>query len=201
MTYLSISNLKSLDILVKDLCRNSEYSGDFCVNKELIACEKGESSCSSSVEDRNEFLGRSKRVSAKPLLSNEWETYIHHVGQKFDSGGEEFRLKLCKYALEVGFNFLYAGNDKKRVIAVCSNKKLEGCSCRVYASRCEATGCFVIRTLNNVHTCAGWIRESKSKMMRSHVVCSLFVDKIRAKPELKPVEIIRDFKDYYGIDI
>ncbi|XP_020426581.1 uncharacterized protein LOC109950849 [Prunus persica] len=200
-TFLLISNEKTVDILVKDLCGSSEYSGDFCVNKELIACEKGESSCSSTVEDRNEFLGRSKRASAKPLLSNEWETYIHHVGQKFDGGAEEFRLKLCKYALEVGFNFLYAGNDKKRVVAVCSNKKLEGCSWRVYSSRCEATGSFVIRTLNNVHTCAGRIRKSKSKMMRSRVVSSLIVDRIRAKPELKPVEIIYEFKDYYGIDI
>ncbi|XP_020419547.1 uncharacterized protein LOC109949184 [Prunus persica] len=200
-TFLLISNEKTVDILVKDLCGSSEYSGDFCVNKELIACEKGESSCSSTVEDRNEFLGRSKRASAKPLLSNEWETYIHHVGQKFDGGAEEFRLKLCKYALEVGFNFEYAGNDKKRVVAVCSNKKLEGCSWRVYASRCEATGSFVIRTLNNVHTCAGRIQESKSKMMRSRVVSSLIVDRIRAKPELKPVEIIHEFKDYYGIDI
>ncbi|BBG93605.1 hypothetical protein Prudu_001671 [Prunus dulcis] len=113
---------------------------------------------------------RSKRASAKHLLSNEWETYIHHVGQKFDGGAEEFRLKLCKYALEVGFNFLYADNDKKR-------------------------------TLNNVHICAGRIRESKSKMMRSPVVSSLIVDRIRAKPELKPVEIIHEFKDYYGIDI
>ncbi|CAL8167140.1 unnamed protein product [Prunus armeniaca] len=165
-TFLFVSNEKSVDILVKDLCGSSEYSGDFCVNKELIACEKGESSCSSTVEDRNEFLGRSKRASAKPLLSNEWETYIHHVGQKFDGGAEEFRLKLCKYALEVGFNFLYAGNDKKRVVAICSNKKLEGCSWRVYASHCEATSCF--------NSC---------------------------KTELKPVEIIHEFKDYYGIDI
>ncbi|CAL2237863.1 unnamed protein product [Prunus armeniaca] len=37
--------------------------------------------------------------------------------------------------------------------------------------------------------------------MRSRVVSSLIVDRIRAKPELKPVEIIHEFKDYYGIDI
>ncbi|CAL2280418.1 unnamed protein product [Prunus armeniaca] len=136
------------------------------------------SSESSMVDILKTLCLRSKRASAKPLLSNEWKTYIHHVGQKFDGGAEEFRLKLCKYALEVGFNFLYADNDKKRVVAICSNKKLEGCSWRVYASRCEATGCFVIRTLNNVHTCAGWTRESKSKMMRSRVVSSLIVDRI-----------------------
>ncbi|KAI5334632.1 hypothetical protein L3X38_024765 [Prunus dulcis] len=38
-------------------------------------------------------------------------------------------------------------------------------------------------------------------MMRSRVMSSLIVDRIRAKPELKPVEIIHEFKDYYGIDI
>ncbi|KAI5328405.1 hypothetical protein L3X38_027802 [Prunus dulcis] len=35
-------------------------------------------------------------------------------------------------------------------------------------------------------------------MMRSRVVSSLIVDRIRAKPELKPVEIIHEFKDYYA---
>ncbi|XP_020410469.1 uncharacterized protein LOC109946585 [Prunus persica] len=38
-------------------------------------------------------------------------------------------------------------------------------------------------------------------MMRSRVVSSLIVDRIRAKPGLKPVEIIHEFKDYYGIEI
>ncbi|XP_020417943.1 uncharacterized protein LOC109948666 [Prunus persica] len=38
-------------------------------------------------------------------------------------------------------------------------------------------------------------------MMRSRVVSSLFVDRIRAKPKLKLVEIIHEFKNYYGIDI
>ncbi|KAI5312328.1 hypothetical protein L3X38_041501 [Prunus dulcis] len=75
---------------------------------------------SSMVDVSKTFCLRLKRASAKPLLSNEWEMYIHHVGQKFDGGVEEFWLKLCK---------------------------------------------------------------------------------IRAKPKLKPVEIINEFKDYYSIDI
>ncbi|KAI5334631.1 hypothetical protein L3X38_024764 [Prunus dulcis] len=33
-TFLLISNEKTVDILVTDLCGSSEYSGDFCVNKE-----------------------------------------------------------------------------------------------------------------------------------------------------------------------
>ncbi|KAI5344810.1 hypothetical protein L3X38_012687 [Prunus dulcis] len=38
-------------------------------------------------------------------------------------------------------------------------------------------------------------------MMRSRVASSLFVDRIRAKLWSKPVEIIHEFKYYYGIDI
>lgn len=30
---------------------------------------------------------------------------------------------------------------------------------------------------------------------------SLFVDRIRAKPKLKPIEMIKEFKGYYGLDI
>ncbi|BBN67423.1 hypothetical protein Prudu_74S000400, partial [Prunus dulcis] len=107
-----------------------------------------------------------ERASAKPLLSNEWETYIHHVGQKFDGGAEEFRLKLCKYALEVGFNFLYAGNDKKRWLLFVRIRNWR-----------VAAGVFML------------------------LVVKLLAVLIRAKPELKPVEIIHEFKDYYGIDI
>ncbi|BFG29986.1 hypothetical protein CerSpe_162600 [Prunus speciosa] len=76
------------------------------------------------------------------------------------------------------------------MIAVCSNKKLEGCSWRVYESRCEATSCFVIRTLNNVHTCAGQIQESKSKMMSSiagfqYSIPLLFIDATFLKSKYK----------------
>ncbi|CAL9026129.1 unnamed protein product [Prunus brigantina] len=56
---------------------NDEYSGDFCVNKELIACEKGESSCSSTVEDRNEFLGgRREQVLSLCCRMSGRRTYI-----------------------------------------------------------------------------------------------------------------------------
>ena len=39
----------------------------------------------------------------------------------------EFREKLAKFAIEVGFLFTYVRNDKERVIADCSNKKSQGC--------------------------------------------------------------------------
>lgn len=37
--------MQRLDIFVKDLCVSSEDNGQFCGNKEVIPCEKGESSC------------------------------------------------------------------------------------------------------------------------------------------------------------
>lgn len=37
--------------------------------------------------------------------------------------------------------------------------------------------------------------------MKSLVVSSFFVDRIHAKPKLKPIEIINEFKDNYSINI
>lgn len=68
-------------------------------------------------------MGRSKIAISKALLSNEWLHYIHHVGQKFEDRVEDFRIKLCKYALKAGFSFVYLNNDKSRVIAMCSKKE------------------------------------------------------------------------------
>lgn len=65
------------------------------------------------------------------------------------------------YAAILGFDFELRCNDKIQVTAECSRRLLEGCHWRVHASLCSATEAFVIRTLNNVHTCSGRVRKSK----------------------------------------
>ena len=115
---LTIAKVKSVDILVKDISLCGEV---LSMGNDLVQWNDGGSlSCatSSSCKDRNNFLGRSKTASSKALLSNEWLHYIHHVGQKFEDGVEDFRIQLCKYALEAGFSFVHLNNDKSRVIAV-----------------------------------------------------------------------------------
>ena len=41
------------------------------------------------------------------LLASGWRNNIRSVGQKFEGGVVEFRIVLCKYAIEVGFEFTF----------------------------------------------------------------------------------------------
>ncbi|CAL2264962.1 unnamed protein product [Prunus armeniaca] len=161
------------------------------------------SSCmvENSAIDENEHLDNSRLHESIAYLSEGWKEYINHEGQKFVGGVIEFRNKLRKYAVGMGFRFVYQSNDKSRVIADCFKKKSDGCKWRVYASLCQANGFFYIRTLNNVHTCMGVGREKKSKMITSKMISSIVVDKIREKPSIKPIDIVKDFKQNYGLEI
>ncbi|BBH02543.1 EF-TU receptor [Prunus dulcis] len=52
-----------------------------------------------------------------------------------------------------------------------------------------------------VHTCKGAICEEKSKMMSSRIISSVLVDRIQEEPFIKPIDIVKDFKQNYGLDI
>ncbi|CAL8169562.1 unnamed protein product [Prunus armeniaca] len=149
----------------------------------------------------DDFIGKYAAPSGHTYLSQAWKSYINHVGQKFIGGVIEFREKLCKYAIEKGFKVRYLKNEKERVTAQCSKKVSDGCRWRVHASLCPANGFFYIRSLNNEHTCKGRIRERTSSMMSSKIVSSVLVDQIQSTPLIKPIEIVKDFKKNYGLDI
>lgn len=134
-------------------------------------------------------------------LCQGWKEYINHVGQKFEGGAAEFRNKLCKYAFEIGFRVHYVRNDRTRVIAECLKKISDGCNWHIHASKCRLNGFFYIKTLNNVHTCARVIPEETSKLTTSMIISSVLVDQIRDKPSIKPTDIVKDFKQKYGLDV
>ena len=50
----------------------------------------------------------------------------------------------------------------------------------------------------HTHTCSRLIRERKGGMMSSKVVSSVLMEQASSKPMLKPIEIVKDFKKYYG---
>ncbi|MQM01764.1 hypothetical protein Taro_034521 [Colocasia esculenta] len=58
--------------------------------------------------------------------------------------------ELTNYAIYRGFDWFYIKNDHSRVTARC---KGEGCPWRVHASMLGDGLDFVIKTMNNVHTC------------------------------------------------
>ncbi|KAB2611348.1 hypothetical protein D8674_019380 [Pyrus ussuriensis x Pyrus communis] len=90
--------------------------------------------------DGNEFLGKFKTPNAKMYLSHPWKSYISHVGQDYEGGADEFRLKLYASMLL---------RWHKRITASCIKKDIEGCPWRVQASICSANGHFVNQTLND----------------------------------------------------
>ena len=85
----------------------------------------GEGSCAVDLYG-DEYLAEAYRTEvSNPSLSSEWGSFIQCEGQKFMGGATEFREKLTKYAVEVGFNFVYIRNDPNRVHAVCYNADQE----------------------------------------------------------------------------
>ncbi|KAM5578553.1 hypothetical protein ABKV19_008724 [Rosa sericea] len=126
-------------------------------------------SCS-AVIDEDDYLGEAFRTEVhKTYLSDEWSSYIHHVGEKFH-GAVELREKLRKYAIAVGFEFVFLRNDLDRIHAVCSNVGTEGCDWHLRALSSSANGCLYITELNNIHTCKGVVRTQKHKLLGSKVV-------------------------------
>lgn len=152
-------------------------------------------------DDENEYFGKYAPPKGKTYLSHEWKTYIKSVGQKFEGGVAEFKDKLCKYAIEKGFRLKYIKNDRDRVTAECFMKHAEGCKWRVHAILNRANEFFYIKSLNNEHTCRRRIRNGKSVLMGSKIVSTIVAEQIRSKPLVKPIEIVKDFKLNYGLDI
>ncbi|BBG96886.1 EF-TU receptor [Prunus dulcis] len=139
--------------------------------------------------NENEYLGKYAAKEGRLYLSHEWKTYIREVGQKYAGGVTEFRIKLCKYAFEKGFRFIYVKNDLKRVTAECLNKQSENCPWRVHATVNPVNGFFYIKYLMNEHTCKGRIHTRQRRFMGSKIVSSVVAEQIRTKPQLKPVDI------------
>ncbi|XP_040375370.1 uncharacterized protein LOC112202235 [Rosa chinensis] len=188
-----------------DLCKSIRsrfpdlIQGNFMLSESVVSntvCED-----SSTMLEENDYLGCYRAEAPKSYMTKGWESYIHSEGQKFEGGVVEFRDKLRKYAIEIGFSYEFVRNDKVRVIAQCSKKHSQGCNWLVKAYLCRVNGFFMIKRLVNVHTCHGVIRLQKSKMMGSKVVKSIVLDKIRANPNKKPIDIADEIKSDYGLDV
>ncbi|XP_024968723.1 uncharacterized protein LOC112508172 isoform X2 [Cynara cardunculus var. scolymus] len=85
-----------------------------------------------------------------------WKSAITGAGQEFDSVNQ-FRAALKKYAIANRFGYRFKKNDTSRAIGGCA---AEGCTWRFYAVWVPTTQSFMIKTLNNVHTCDKESRKS-----------------------------------------
>ncbi|BFG27154.1 hypothetical protein CerSpe_134280 [Prunus speciosa] len=186
---------------IEDTCIDSSVAGS------IVESNAASSSClsidfdSTSSEFGNDYLGKYGSCGGRKYLSTDWEGYITHEGQKFEGGVSEFRDKLAKYAIENGFKMKYLKNEPRRVTAVCAKKESDGCEWHVHAVNSNVNGFFYIKNLNNVHSCTGLIREKSNKAMGSRLVSSIVKDKVRSNPLVRPIELLTDLKENYGLDI
>ncbi|XP_021833443.1 uncharacterized protein LOC110773249 [Prunus avium] len=185
----------------EDTCKDSSVAGS------IVDSSAGSSSClsidfdSTSSEFGNDYLGKYGSCGGRKYLSTDWEGYISHEGQKFEGGVSEFRDKLAKYVIENGFKMKYLKSEPRRVTAVCAKKESDGCEWHVHAVNSNVNGFFYIKNLNNIHSCTGLIRKKRNKAMGSRLVSSIVKDKVRSNPLVRPIELITDLKENYGLDI
>ena len=108
---------------------------------------------------------------------------------------------MCKFSIEVGFQFKYLKNDKQRVTAVCAFRDENGCQWRIHASNELVNGFFYIRKFEKQHKCGYVVRKSKHPRVNSKLVGELMEEKIRREPLFKPGKVVGDIKQRYGLDI
>ncbi|KAL7265753.1 hypothetical protein ACSBR1_003519 [Camellia fascicularis] len=163
--------------------------------------ESWDATGSNTTDDEMDLLPVFCQHEERILLSCGWVNGITHVGQRFIGGAKDFRTALCKYAIEIGFEFVYVKNEKCRVTALCSMRESKACLWRVHASLESANNFFYIRTLHDEHTCGAAVRTSKNSRMSSNLVASLIVNEVRGNPQTRPIDVVRQFTDQYGLTI
>ncbi|KAG5556431.1 hypothetical protein RHGRI_006879 [Rhododendron griersonianum] len=133
-------------------------------------------------------------------LSADWAYLISHVGQEFRGGVKDFRLCLCKYAIEVGFRFKYLKNDQSRVTDECAFKA-DGCKWFVHTILDKSNHIFCFKELEKEHRCGATICNSKNSRMSSKLIAEKVLHEVRSKMSYKPIEAVRFFRQRYGTTI
>ncbi|KAK9292967.1 hypothetical protein L1049_020949 [Liquidambar formosana] len=153
------------------------------------------------IDNEANMLSNYCRHEKKVLLSASWVDGIRQVGQGFEGGVDEFRMALLKYPIEVRFEYDFVKNTDKKVIALCKMRDSNSCMWHVHAALLKINNFFYIKALNNVHSCGSAVRTTNNSRVSSQLVATLIREKIRDKPLHRPVDVIYDMKEHYGIDI
>lgn len=137
--------------------------------------------------------------NARPLSANTlWDDVITGVGQEFDNV-KDFRGQLCKYAISKGFVYKFIKNESTRVTVKCSNE--ENCTWRIHASESSHKQKFVIKKMNNLHTCGGGNGKHGQRRATRQWLTSIIKDKLHDSPQCKPKEIVRELYEDYGVSL
>ncbi|KAJ1429263.1 Zinc finger, PMZ-type, partial [Sesbania bispinosa] len=106
----------------------------------------------------------------------------------------EFRAALKDYIIQECFDIGYIKNEKTRVTTIC---EAEGCPWRIHASTTPDGATFMIKSVNNVHTC---VRNSMKNYATSTWIASKLYSSLRADPYMSYNLMKNELKEKYGIE-
>ncbi|KAG5535403.1 hypothetical protein RHGRI_023235 [Rhododendron griersonianum] len=189
-----------IDVFVKDLTGsntslNVGECGDRCSSSLNVG---GSSELISEIDNGSEMTMSLYDQEKKQLKSDGWRIAIKGVDQVFVGGAVAFRESLSKYSLFHGFQYIYAKNDAETVKACCRTLH---CTWFVKAKVEKPSGLFRIKELMNEHSCGAASLSTSSSRSSSGLIGRIFSEAIRLSPSKRPVDVRKELKKDYGIDV
>ena len=115
------------------------------------------------------------------------------VGMKFDSP-DSFRTTVKDSTIANGFTANYVRGGTKSVEFKCKSV----CPWRIYASWNQAKETFVVKALNDHHTCN---RVTDSCHVTYKWIANHFLERIRMTPDWKAVDMMREIYEVHGVNV
>ncbi|XP_073152433.1 uncharacterized protein [Henckelia pumila] len=152
-------------------------------------------------DDKDDRQSRSDNELEEAPVQNSLDSWFHcirGVGQTFKDAAK-FRIYMKKYSVAIRHSFLYAKNDRDKIIVVCTE---HSCKWRVYASRHKADNLFGIKKCNLQHTCGEDNLSGRGHPRADSAwVADLMKNKLRGEPSYRPCAMVKDVHIDFGVDL
>ncbi|WOL01873.1 hypothetical protein Cni_G10592 [Canna indica] len=195
-TPITVSNDKDLRRMVQFHAKSDTTDIYILQNVENRIIRSVVADSGTSIDANNNSLVIVEEAKQKRLCIN-WDTMITGVGQVFSSS-KAFRDALHKYAIANSFMYRFIKNDRSRVTAECT---VEDCPWRIHASRSAAKQEFMVKKINDTHTCGKELSKESRRLASQRWVASIIKDKLRNTPNYKPKDIANDLEQEYGLSL
>ncbi|KAL7173014.1 hypothetical protein ACSBR2_032477 [Camellia fascicularis] len=97
--------------------------------------------------------------------------------------------------------FKYVKNDAVRVTAICKFVMSTGCGWLVHARVSPSNGVMGLKRFISVHSCGAAVRTYCNPRTGSDLVSDVIAGRVREQPLTRPMDVVFDMKDDYGLDI
>ena len=131
------------------------------------------------------------------MLEDESDSgHVLDVGKTFETIAL-LKETLSSLALMVGFEFMTLRSSDRRYEVKCKGVE---CNWHVYARAVGRSSIYRIRNSQTAHECYGIPHRGRNNMT-STFIAGKIREKLTLKPDLRPVDLVKDIKSDFGVDI